>query len=108
FHALEHTQLRLGPSGKYGAGSLVHGGKDNNKITSTGSRFKLGDNAVYCNSTAGDNCTIGEMSFVADSNLPSGFSVEPKHVYMAGIVRTIDWTRRPRPTVKNDHDRCPR
>ena len=108
FHALEHTQLRLGPGGEYGAGSVVHGGKDNNRITITGSRFKLGDNAVYYNSTAGDNCTIGEMSFVANSNLPSGFTVQPKHVYMAGIVRTIDWERRARPTVKNDHERCPR
>ena len=106
FHALEHTQLRLGADGEYGAGSLVHGGKDT--ITSTGSKFKLGEDAVYYNSTAGDNCTIGEMSFVANSNLESGFTVDAKTVYMAGVVRRIEWTRRPRPTVKNDRERCPR
>jgi carbonic anhydrase/acetyltransferase-like protein (isoleucine patch superfamily) len=108
FHALEGTQLRLGPGGEYGVGSLVHGGKDHNKITRTGSRFKLGAEAVYYNSTAEDNCTIGEMSFVADSNLPAGFTVRPRTVYMAGKESPVEWIRRPRPTVKNNRERCPR
>lgn len=108
FHALEGTQLRLGEGGEYGAGSLVHGGKDHNKITSTGSRFKLGADSVFYNSTAEDNCTIGEMSFVLNSRLPPGTMVHPRTVYENGKESPVEWIRRPRPTVKNNRDRCPR
>jgi len=109
FHALEHTQLRLGNGGTYGIGSLMHGGKFNDKVTSTGNDFQLGDNSVFYSSTAGTNCRIGAMSFVSDTNLGDNAVVPPRVVVLRGTQTPVDqWVRRPRPRLSNNHDRCPR
>jgi len=108
FHALEHTQLRLGNNGTYGVGSLMHGGKFNDKVTSTGNDFQLGDNSVFYNSTAGTNCRIGAMSFVSDTNLGDNAVVPRRVVVLRGTQSPVEWLREPRPRVKNNRDRCPR
>jgi len=68
FHALEHCRLVLG-SGNYGRSSIMHGGTSFNKTTSTGNNFSLGENAVFFNSKAGPNATVGTMSLVEGCDL---------------------------------------
>ena len=101
FHALEHTELSLGDNGVYGAGSLVHGGKFNNKITSTGVNFELGNDSVFYSSTAGDNCRIGAMSFVSDTNLPANTFIPTRVVILAGKQSQVEWGRRPHKKAKS-------
>lgn len=101
FHALEHTKLNLGNYGAYGAGSIVHGGKFNNQLTSTGINFELGNDSVFYSSTAGDNCRIGAMSFVSDTDLPANTVIPSKVVVLAGRQTPVEWDRRPRTNPKN-------
>jgi carbonic anhydrase/acetyltransferase-like protein (isoleucine patch superfamily) len=101
FHALEHTELSLGDNGRYGVGSLMHGGKFNNNITSTGINFELGNDSVFYSSTAADNCRIGAMSFVSDTNLPANTIIPAKRVVLAGQMSVVEWDRRPHKKTKN-------
>jgi carbonic anhydrase/acetyltransferase-like protein (isoleucine patch superfamily) len=103
FHALEHTQLRLGNNGTYGRGSVVHGGKT--YTTSTGSNFVLGDNSVFYNSTAADNCRVGAMSLVDKTNLPANTVIRPGVVVMSGQQTPVEWARRPRKKTKGNRRR---
>jgi carbonic anhydrase/acetyltransferase-like protein (isoleucine patch superfamily) len=104
FHALRDTQLNLGNDGKYGVGSLVHGGKD--KLTSTGRNFELGNDSVFYNSTAGDNCHIGPMSLVEKTNLGADTDIPAKTVVLAGERTAVEWERRPHQKTKNIRGRC--
>ena len=94
FHALEHTQVILGDRGAYGVGSLIHGGKFNNNVTSTGADFRIENDSVFYSSTAGNNCRIGRMSFVGDTNLPANTVVPPLTVVLAGQRSAVEWERR--------------
>lgn len=94
FHALEHTQIILGDRGEYGVGSLIHGGKFNNNVTSTGADFQIDNDSVFYSSTAGDNCHIGRMSFVSDTNLPANTVIPPRTVVLAGQRSVVEWERR--------------
>jgi carbonic anhydrase/acetyltransferase-like protein (isoleucine patch superfamily) len=99
FHALKGTELDLGRNGRYGIGSLMHGGKST--VTKTGENFELGNESVFYSSKAGNNCRIGEMSFVADADLPDG-TVIPRRVIVIGQSRCqVEWSRRlrPNPTI---------
>jgi len=93
FHALEHTKLTLGDNGRYGAGSVVHGGSFNNFNTSTGRNFVLGNDSVFFNSTAGDDCKVGAMSFVSDTTLAANRVVEDRVVILAGVESRVEWNR---------------
>lgn len=92
FHALRQTQLRLGNNGKYGRGSIVHGGK--NYLTSTGNNFELGDNSVFYDSTAADGCRVGAMSLVEKTNLPANAQIPSRVVVMSGQQTPVEWERR--------------
>ena len=94
FHALEHTQVILGDRGIYGLGSLIHGGKFNSNVTSTGADFEIENDSVFYSSTAGDNCRIGRMSFVGDTNLPAHTFIPPRTVVLAGQQSAVEWERR--------------
>jgi carbonic anhydrase/acetyltransferase-like protein (isoleucine patch superfamily) len=96
FHALEHSKLTLGDNGRYGAGSIMHGGPFNNQNTSTGSNFILGNDSVFFNSTAGNNCKVGAMSFVSDTTLAANTIVGDKIVLLAGQESVVEWDRRTR------------
>jgi carbonic anhydrase/acetyltransferase-like protein (isoleucine patch superfamily) len=93
FHALEHTRLTLGNNGRYGAGSIMHGGTFSNRNTSTGTNFVLGNNSVFFNSTAGNNCHIGAMSFVSDSTLAANSVVPPRVVMFEDRQTPVEWDR---------------
>jgi len=96
FHALKGTELDLGRNGRYGVGSLMHGGKFNNNITKTGDNFELDKDSVFYSATAGNNCHIERMSFVADTDLPDG-TVIPTKVIVIGRSRCqVEWERRER------------
>ena len=96
FHALEHTKLSLGDNGSYGYGSVVHGGSFNNNTTSTGSNFVLGDNSVFFNATAADNCKVDAMSLVLETNLLAGTVVPSRVVKFRDQTWDVEWERRPR------------
>ncbi len=93
FHALEHTNIQLGNGGTYGTHSLVHGGPTPYKDTTiSGDNFKLGDGAVFFRSRAGNNCVIGERSFVQESDLPDGTIVPPRTVLIGGRnAGSVEW-----------------
>lgn len=103
FHALEHTELDLGDNGSYGVGSLVHGGKFNNNITRTGANFELGEDSVFYSSTAGDNCVIGWMSFVGDTNLTANTVIPSQTIVLAGQRSAVEWARPPRNKATISH-----
>jgi carbonic anhydrase/acetyltransferase-like protein (isoleucine patch superfamily) len=96
FHALKRTELDLGQNGRYGVGSLIHGGKFNNNVTKTGDNFELDQDSVFYSATAGNNCRIERMSFVADTNLPDN-TIIPEKVIVIGACRSqVEWERRDR------------
>lgn len=106
FHALRETQLKLGNDGKYGAGSLMHGGTRFNKITSTGNNFEIGNDSVFYNATAADNCRIGAMSFVTGISLTANTVVPPKTVWDGDKRYPVEWERRPHSKAKKSRGRC--
>jgi carbonic anhydrase/acetyltransferase-like protein (isoleucine patch superfamily) len=93
FHALEHSHLHLGEDGRYGAGSIVHGGAtpwDNTTIT--GEDFRLGAGAVFFRSRAGEDVKVGARSVVQDSDLPEDAVVPPNVIMVGGvIVAPVEW-----------------
>jgi carbonic anhydrase/acetyltransferase-like protein (isoleucine patch superfamily) len=93
FHALEHTHLDLGAGGRYGDRSLVHGGPEPHDPTVTGTRFTLGDSAVFFRSRAGDRVNIGSRSFVQSSSLPAGARVPPRTTVIGDVVDVggVEW-----------------
>ncbi len=93
FHALEHSKLKLGANGTYGAHSLVHGGATPfDDTTISGDGLNLGDGAVLFRSRVGKNVTIGARSLVQDSDLPDGATVPPRTVIVGGQkVGTVEW-----------------
>jgi carbonic anhydrase/acetyltransferase-like protein (isoleucine patch superfamily) len=103
-HALESTQVALGPKGTYGFHSLVHGGPAPFNPTQTGRRFTLGDFAVFFNSRAGNHVKVGAKSLVQQADLPSG-SVVPRCTVQVGATRTpVEWCRVPFPLPEGDDD----
>jgi carbonic anhydrase/acetyltransferase-like protein (isoleucine patch superfamily) len=102
FHALTQTQLRLGNNGKYGRGSIVHGGR--NYLTSTGNNFELGDNSVFYDSIAADGCQVGAMSLVEKTNLRADTKIPDKVVVLSGQQTPVEWDRRT-PRKKTKHSR---
>jgi carbonic anhydrase/acetyltransferase-like protein (isoleucine patch superfamily) len=97
FHALDGTRMTLGNNGRYGVGSLMHGGKFNNNLTITADNFTIGDNSVFYNSTAGPGSTIGAMSFVSDANLTAANPIGDNIVLIGSARSVVEWDRRPRP-----------
>lgn len=92
FHALEHTHLHLGNRGRYGVRSLVHGGPDPEDPTTTGRKFRLGREAVFFRSTAGNNVTVGCRSLVQESSLGNGTTIPNKKVVISNVVvNDVEW-----------------
>jgi carbonic anhydrase/acetyltransferase-like protein (isoleucine patch superfamily) len=92
FHALKGTSIVLGPEGTYGPYSIVHGGS--HRTTTTGSRFSLGERAVFYDSTAPANCAIPARTFVYDSELTADDceKIKDHQVWEKGKFQwKVDW-----------------
>jgi carbonic anhydrase/acetyltransferase-like protein (isoleucine patch superfamily) len=92
FHALEHTDVALGPNGFYGTRSLVHGGPALGGTTRSGAGLRLGSQAVLFQSQVGSGVTIGDRSLVQASTLASGAVVPARTVVVGGAVAgAVEW-----------------
>ena len=91
FHTFPGTQIVLGNDGEFGSESIVHAGPFMNP-TGAGSNFRLASWAVFFQSQAGDNVSIGPRSIVILSVLPDGTVIPAKKVVIVGvIVGHVDW-----------------
>lgn len=97
WHALEDSHLHLGNEGNYGTHSIVHGGPTPfGDSTITGTNLRLGDRAVFYRSRVGDNVTIGASSLVQESDLPTGTTIPPRVIIIAGQESgKVEWEAAP-------------
>lgn len=81
FHALEHTDLRVGNNIKYGSHAIVHGGlrQPGNKPTVIEDNVVVKDQALVFGSLIGRGSVIGVKSAVINSELAPD-TVIPDHV----------------------------
>ncbi len=101
FHALEHTNLRLGQNGRYGERSLVHGGPtpfkdptnpDDDGATITGDNFTLGERAVFFRSRIGNNSSVGERSLVQQSDFGPNTHIPDRTVVINNeVFGRVEW-----------------
>jgi carbonic anhydrase/acetyltransferase-like protein (isoleucine patch superfamily) len=98
FHALEHTDIRVGDGVRYGDGAIVHGGGrvvvegQPDEQTVVGDDVRLGDGSVVFRSAIGDRARIGDRSAVVGTTLPSGADVPANTIVLNGAVfGTVEW-----------------
>jgi carbonic anhydrase/acetyltransferase-like protein (isoleucine patch superfamily) len=92
FHALEHTHIRLGRNGRYGSGSIVHGGPTPfDDYTITGDNFELGDLSVFFRARIGDDSRIGYKSLVQECDLPAHTVIPDRTVRIKDETSKVEW-----------------
>jgi len=98
FHALEHTDLRVGGEVRYGDGAIVHGGGrvvvegEPEEQTVVGDDVRLGDGSIVFRSTVGDGAVIGDRSAVVGTDLPAGAAVPHDTIVLNGeVFGAVEW-----------------
>src|SRR6185436_9294803 len=96
FHALEHSQLRLGDKGSYGMRSIVHGGPVDfpgiSDTTITGENFVLGARSVFFRSRIGANSRVGFKSLVQQSDLPANTVIGDRKIIIGNVeAGVVEW-----------------
>jgi carbonic anhydrase/acetyltransferase-like protein (isoleucine patch superfamily) len=96
FHALEHTDIRVGDHDSFGYHVVVHGGPDDgsdpHELTKIGDDVTVKDWAVVFRSKVGNGVVIGTRAYVDGSHLVDG-SVVPDRAIMIKdkIVGYVEW-----------------
>jgi carbonic anhydrase/acetyltransferase-like protein (isoleucine patch superfamily) len=100
FHALEHSDLRVGDRVRYGDRVVVHGGGRPTVDPTTGAApptvvgddVRLGDDAVVFRSLVRNRVRIGARSAVVGSELAVGQRIPPRIIYANDeVFGPVEW-----------------
>jgi carbonic anhydrase/acetyltransferase-like protein (isoleucine patch superfamily) len=95
-HALEETNIQIGPGSKFGFHAVIHGGPDDGNHphdrTRIGKKVSVGDFGIIFRSTVGDGSKIGNRALVDGSQLAPGTVVPDGAIIVNNVnLGTIEW-----------------